>query len=396
MDRKKKRLFKKGIAITLIVCFSIGVAVSAWAIGIVAGSKVKILEYEQWQENHLEELRPRLLWNYAQRDFSGYCDFDLNQAYLDGVKYNDVQFLATHNSYKDKPGPLMYAFELLNYSNYGYYFDPLYDQLDKGIFSLELDVYPTETGFLCMHKTYGDIATTGYNMALALEEIAIWSSCNVGHLPITIMIEPKGWVLKNKDAMNMTDPGVMERFDELLLDTFGDKLYTPADMLGDTYDNLSEAAAADAWPTLLEMKDKIMVFEITDRVYQYIDLDPSMKTQKMFPAMKMLLADKYEGYEIHRAVTWIDETFEMDKQELLKAEKKGTAKYDVSELFQQALAENLFIRTRIDMYEYYSETAVPLVIAAGGNVLATDYPPHNNDRTDYVIPLDKTVFLKSN
>ncbi|MDD4120881.1 MAG: hypothetical protein PHG90_04780, partial [Clostridia bacterium] len=76
--------------------------------------------------------------------------------------------------------------------------------------------------------------------------------------------------------------------------------------------------------------------------------------------------------------------------------KKGTAKYDVSELFQQALAENLFIRTRIDMYEYYSETAVPLVIAAGGNVLATDYPPHNNDRTDYVIPLDKTVFLKSN
>ena len=48
------------------------------------------------------------------------------------------------------------------------------------------------------------------------------------------------------------------------------------------------------------------------------------------------------------------------------------------------------------MYEYYSETAVPLVIAAGGNVLATDYPPHNNDRTDYVIPLDKTVFLKSN
>ncbi len=66
MDRKKKRLFKKGIAITLIVCFSIGVAVSAWAIGIVAGSKVKILEYEQWQENHLEELRPRLLFNIAR------------------------------------------------------------------------------------------------------------------------------------------------------------------------------------------------------------------------------------------------------------------------------------------------------------------------------------------
>jgi hypothetical protein len=209
MDRRKKRMLKKVIAVSLIVVFSIGVILSAWAIGIVAGSKVKLLEYERWQADHLEELRPRLLWNFAQRDFSGYCDFDLYQAYLDGVKYNDVQFLATHNSYKGKPGPLMYASELLNYTKYGYYFDPLYEQLEKGIFSLELDIYPTETGFLCMHKTYGDIATTGYNMALALEEIAIWSSCNVGHLPITIMIEPKGWVLRNKDSMNMTDPGVM-------------------------------------------------------------------------------------------------------------------------------------------------------------------------------------------
>lgn len=396
MDRRKKRIMKKAIAVSLIVVFSVGVILSAWAIGIVAGSKVKLLEYEKWQAEHLEELRPRLLWNYELRDYGGFCDFDLNQAYLDGVQYNDVQFLATHNSYKGKPGPLMYASELTNYTKYGYYFDPLYEQLEKGIFSLELDIYPTETGFLCMHKTYGDIATTGYNMALALEEIAIWSSCNVGHLPITIMIEPKGWGLRNKDSMNMTDPGVMERFDKLLVDTFGDKLYTPADMLGDTYSNLSEAAAADAWPSLLSMRDKIMVFSITDRVYQYIDLDPSMKTQIMFPAIKMVLDKDHEGYEIHRAVTWIDETFEMDKQELLRAEKKGNGKYDVSEVFQQALEENLLIRTRIDMYEYFSETAVPLVIAAGGNILATDYPPHNNERTDYIIPIEKTVFLKSN
>jgi len=194
----------------------------------------------------------------------------------------------------------------------------------------------------------------------------------------------------------MTDDGVMERFDALLETTFGNKLYSPSDMLGSTYDTLSEAAIADAWPTLFSMRDKIVFMFTMDPVYEYIDLDPTMSSQKMFPALKMELDEDKQEYAKHRAFSWIDETFEMDKKELLSAENRGNAEYVVSDMFKQAKADNIFIRTRIDMYEYYSETAIPLVIAAGGNILATDYPPHNNDRADYAIPLEKTVFLKSN
>ena len=124
-------------------------------------------------------------------------------------------------------------------------------------------------------------------------------------------------------------------------------------------------------------------------------MDHTLKTQKMFPGVRMELPAKNARYALHRAFTWIDESFIADKEEIKKAEKRGDAEYTVSDTFMAAINANVYIRTRIDKYNYYSVVAVPLVLAAGGNILSTDYPPHSNDRSDYVIALEKTVFLKS-
>jgi hypothetical protein len=385
---------KRIVSLIIIITLSVAIIASGWILGVAFESSNKIDEYKESQIEYMVGIRERGTGNYEQRFFGQFTDFDLDQAYSDNVKYNDVQFLATHNSYKAKSTSVMYAATPFYFNKYTYYFDPLFEQLDKGIFSLELDIYPTSDGFLCMHKTYGDVATNAIDFALALEEIAVWSSINVGHLPLAIMIQPKDWTMRKSDSVDITDEGVFERLDTLLIDTFGDKIYSPSKMLGDTYNNLKEAASSDAWPTLFSLRNKVVIMCLTDSIYDYVDLDPTLKTQQMFPMIKMSLPEKYASYDVHRAFTLIDDTFNMSKQEITRKEKSGRAEYIVSDNIKQAKEGNVFIRTRIDMYEYYSTTAVPLVIAAGANILATDYPPHNNARTDYVIPLDKTVFLK--
>lgn len=43
--------------------------------------------------------------NYSKVDENSFCDFDLDKACADGVKYNEVSFLGTHNSYQKECVP---------------------------------------------------------------------------------------------------------------------------------------------------------------------------------------------------------------------------------------------------------------------------------------------------
>ena len=144
--------------------------------------------------------------NYTPCDEQEFADFDLQEAYADGVKLNEVAFLGTHNSYQ-----LLATFPRRAYDKLcqiiptgkkgdklDFEMDTLTVQLENGVRSLEIDIETVDDGksvsFIVTHDPILDNVSSCYDFAKALEEIKLWSDNNPNHLPITILIEPKAEV----------------------------------------------------------------------------------------------------------------------------------------------------------------------------------------------------------
>ena len=124
------------------------------------------------------------------------------------------------------------------------------------------------------------MTTTCYDFELAMKEIAMWSDNNPDHLPITIIIEPKGTFIPLKD-MKKFSIDYADEFDTALRETLGDKLFTPADMLRD-YASFGEMRAADDWCEVKNMLGKVVILlHDCGATEEYIALDPSFGTQAM-------------------------------------------------------------------------------------------------------------------
>ena len=173
--------------------------------------------------------------------FAGDLDAELEF----GIKFNEISYLGTHNSYQSESTETtkkLYrnlsdiTFGLVAPETADFESETLTDQLNSGIRSLEIDVEVFdrngEISFTCMHSPNIEMTTTCYDFELAMKEIAMWSENNPDHLPITIIIEPKETFLPMKD-MKKFSIGYADEFDAVLRKTLGEKLFTPADMLRD-------------------------------------------------------------------------------------------------------------------------------------------------------------------
>ncbi len=304
--------------------------------------------------------------NYTRVNETELAGFDVEKAYADGVRYNEVAFIATHNSYQLPGVPALQkiftdletvTFGLVDSSITSYCSDTLTGQFNVGIRSIELDVETVVDGdnvrFVCSHSPLLDMTSTCYDFELALEEIKMWSDANPHHLPITVIIEPKEFFLL-ENGMRFINLRYTNEIDRLLLEVFGDKLITPAEMMGD-YASLKEMREADNWLSLEECAGKVVaLLHDTDGVTKkYIRQDESIKTQAMFPMLRYKDRDKsYASF-------------------LIVNKPKDIAKNAQELIFEK----NLVVRTRVDSYGSHNEEDRQLTLGSGAQILSTDYPP---------------------
>lgn len=316
-------------------------------------------------------------------DQSVFFDGDL-QALLDsGIKFNELRYTATHNSYQTESiDELKQLYRKLSELTFGlvsakeadFVSPTLTEQLSSGIYSLELDIEVLDKNgdisFTCMHAPQIQMTTSCYDLELAMKEIALWSDNNPNHLPITIIIEPKGFFLpmENMKSLNLE---YAKQLDETLRAALGDKLFTPADMLRD-YESFGAMRKADDWCKVKDMLGKVLILmHSCDTTEAYIKLDPSLKSQAMFPMLR-------------------EEDLERDCASFLLLN-------DPRESFEEienAVENKLIVRTRADKFTEVTAERREKAFASGAQIVSTDYPVKPGlTADDYVVSFsgNKTI-----
>ncbi len=297
-----------------------------------------------------------------------FFDGNLEAELQAGIKFNEISFIATHNSYQKASVPSMrkiyrnlsqLTFGAVSSAKADFDSRTLTQQFNCGIRSIEMDIETVDKdghiSFACLHSPPIDMSTTCYDFALALKEISIWSDNNPNHLPITIIVEPKRVFLPIND-MKFFSLEYAKQLDTVLRDSLGDKLFTPKDMLRD-YNSFGEMRAADDWCKVSDMLGKVLVLlHDTGATEDYIALDPSIKSQAMFPMLREGAADRecasfllINNPEI--VITCKDEM--LDKQKLI-------------------------VRTRTDKYTDANDERLKNAIYSGAQIVSTDFPPRDN------------------
>lgn len=327
----------------------------------------------EFQNNHLEYLKNEYYTDlYVTCDEQSLADFNIEDAKSQGVKINEIAVVGTHNSYQSlATAPKRALMKTLHVISFGkvenkaiFEMDTFTDQLEQGVRNLEIDIVTVDDGdvnFVVNHQPIIDNVSSAHDFAKALEEIAMWSDNNPNHLPIYLLIEPKGNVVSINNMKNFSVDYALE-FDKVLREKLGDKLLTPQQAMGE-YETLEAMRNADAWPTLEQAQGKVIVLMHPCSITQeYIDTDTSIKTQAMFPMLRPDNVDKSYA------------SFILDNSPESALENNKTT---IEE-------KNLMVRTRADDYPDYSDERYDFANNCGSQIITTDYPPRtvrNNDHT---------------
>ncbi len=315
----------------------------------------------------------------APIDEASFFDGDLNEELANGIKFNELRFVATHNSYQtpatDEYKELYYNISeltlgLVKAEAAEFWSQTLTQQLNCGIRSLEIDIETFdrdgEISFTCMHSPCIDMTTSCYDFALAMKEIRMWSDNNPNHLPITIIIEPKSSFLPLED-MESFNLDYAVALDETLREALGDKLFTPADMLRD-YESFGAMREADDWCKAQDMLGKVLILLHDCGVTEdYISRDSSIKTQAMFPMLR-------------------EDDIDRDCTSFILANDPD----DLLDIKDEVLNEKKIIaRTRADKYTDINAEQRENAIASGAQIVSTDYPPRDDLEADaYTVTFD--------
>lgn len=262
-----------------------------------------------------------------------YPDYPLD----DALRLNHLQALGTHNSYHVAP-------ESGGHPDWQYSHLPLAGQLsEQGVRQLELDLnYDPDTDtLLVQHIPLLDPGTTCETWVLCLEELHTWSGENPGHHPIFIVVEPKQpW---DEDL----GPLILERAEQELLSVWGEEgLYTPDELRGDAAD-LPAALAETGWPTLGEVRDRLVLSLLDTGDYrQAYAPDGDLAGRLMF-------ADGEPG-EPGAAFVSLDNPSDA--------------------VVREAVEAGYLVRTRADTDLVLDEARLALALESGAQFIATDVP----------------------
>jgi len=355
------------------IALGLGVLLLLLAALVTYFSLIRVADISR-QKDYLAALHLFYDEGYSPVDEHKFVNFDLESSSL---RLNEIQLLATHNSYKKRisfPGKLcvglFYSFEeaaALDYDNIS-----LTEQLNLGVRSFELDLRFRRGDFEVTHVPLVDNGSTAPKFDLALEEIRLWSTHNPGHIPIIILLELKDDLLFLDPALSDFTARELSLLDDLIKNTFGDKLFSPGDIImpGQT---LNEAVRRQGWPPLKELLGKV-IFILHPGKYTdlYVSRDPSFDTLALFPAAADNDIDNsYASFIVH-----------------------NDPRVDS---IRSLIAQNYIVRTRLDSNLVIDEERFRNGVASGAQILTTDYGPgHKFKHTDYVAYPEKGYLVIAN
>ena len=252
-----------------------------------------------------------------------------NNGPTDSLKMNQIQVIASHNSYHLKTDDSVFNWMTLanslglllaqyNPADLDYWHLPIEQQFDNyNVRGLELDFYNDpqggnfyyrqgmsmvglnndshleilkEPGFKILHIPDFDFNTSYYTFKQALTTVYNWSVSHPNHLPIFINIETKEETVG--DAVSLQDltrsipydASACDKMDEEIKSVFGDalnKVITPDDVRG-TYSTLEDAAVDGNWPTLAKARGKVVFIMQGAAESLYKTGHPSLQGRAMF------------------------------------------------------------------------------------------------------------------
>ncbi|MBX3707189.1 MAG: phosphatidylinositol-specific phospholipase C1-like protein [Pseudomonadales bacterium] len=266
------------------------------------------------------------------------------------LRLNDIQVLASHNSYKQAMDPALAQILLASAGEQiltlDYAHAPLDDQLERGIRKLELDVFhdpeggryaapgglgllvsrglphaPFDAaamqapGFKVLHVQDIDFRSHCPTLLDCLTILQDWSDRHPGHLPIMVSINAKDAPLQDPAAVVPLpfDAAAWAALDAEILAVIGaERLLRPDDVRG-TRTSLREAVLADGWPELDAVRGRFLFVldEPLAKLESYAAGHPGLRGRVMFgnfpethPAAAFLVINDplAEGSRIRAAV----------------------------------------------------------------------------------------------
>lgn len=166
---------------------------------------------------------------------------------------NQIQFVGSHNSYKQAMSPLIFrALHLLDAEvaeSLEYWHEPIPKQLDLGLRKLEIDIFfdPDAQVFPVGHAQVIDMNTHCKTLQVCLMQITDWSQHNPRHAPIWVSFNLKDQAISGLPDPDLFTPEALELLDSQLLDALGEQLIKPKDV-----ENLR-------WPTLEQARGKVLL-----------------------------------------------------------------------------------------------------------------------------------------
>ena len=372
---------RRALILTWKLVLSLFISVAAvyllLALAALTAGLTQYRKNEITQEERMARLREEFYPGYVSGGEQRFASFDLSAALADGIRLNEVSFLATHNSYQPRAAwpyrLLLRAVSLIpgvpvDGRLSGFAMDGLTEQLEHGIRSLELDVEAVETdgslSFLVTHFLL-DNRSSCQDFGTALEELKLWSEHNPSHLPLIILIEPKE-IKRPLGRMRSFDADCALQLDGVIRRVMGERLLTPDEVMGG-YASPAAMRADDGWPLLAYTLGRVLfVLHPCSVTEDYIGADRSLRSQAMFPCLR---PDRMgEDYA----------TFILDNNPAAAAERYAAG---VREL-------NLMVRTRADDYPDFSDDRYAASDRSGAQIVTTDFPPRDVRQNEHTWDFD--------
>ncbi|TVP85916.1 MAG: hypothetical protein EA375_02880 [Acholeplasmataceae bacterium] len=327
------------------------------------------------QNRHLRRLADYYALEHVPEDESTWIDFDVSDPTL---TLHDIRLLATHNSYK-KTGPALGRlfvglgenFDEARSLRYGY--QTLTAQFENGIRSMEWDVRLRNGQFEITHVPLVDNSGIAPVLEPALQELRLFSEHHPDHIPIIILFEIKyDWMVLDPLLENIGTDELLA-LDLLLEDVLGQHLFRPSDLFDGNVTSLRETIQNDGWPSVHSLLGKVIIVLHPGRPTQpYVDLDPSLMSQAMFPGVHASgTSDDHAAFVVHNSV-------------------------DI-EAIGNLVDEGFIVRTRIDSGLVFNQQRFDDALASGAQILTSDFTIGRSDLDPALmitLPGNKTVIRR--
>lgn len=172
---------------------------------------------------------------------------ELSGSTLAGIRINQIQFVGSHNSYKQAmPNGFIKQLMQVNptlVESLEYQHVPLAQQLDLGIRKLELDVFyvADENQFLVGHVQQIDMNSNCATLRNCLNQVRAWSQNSPAHGPLWISFNAKDGYILGLPSPEAFTPVAFALMDSVVEEVLGDNLILPQEIIDLQWPLLEEA-----------------------------------------------------------------------------------------------------------------------------------------------------------